>query len=709
MERKIRSEVDIKYFNGPVKIEKEFPVGSPGERYVYQVAHQNVNYILKGFKIQLEHLSPEKKKSKELFMKSLVEISEVFQEYYFSKAASQFSPHITAPLCLDFAIEVAKDKASYSYIYIEAIFEYGGVALSSLQPTTLESTYNLMRQSANALFMLHNLGIAHFDIKPANMVYDVKNDLLKIIDMGSAFGSSNRKKLSATTKKLDGKVRTGTPQYAPPEMLRRSEDPNKNPNLGLSLPGIDVYCWGMSFFAMLTNRKNDDLAKDSDSHRSGSKEEYKDFMEIVEHLFNSVETKNSKESGLKNIIENLLAKALKYIPKERPTMRDIIDEMRKFERKKKYDLKYSKEEVKYNESLMKLLVSINDNVSDMVKLSCEHEINKDNLVNHVLESFLRKKNYNYSCLCMVCQKVQKLKSLPLDCGCVWTQFGTKIDLDKNGQGKCSESEVLNSIDLGLVNDFMNFGFVVQMFSDYPEEKKGPNLMNRLNEALAEDAIKVPSKAAKKSKSENKTTRLDFNFEKLEGKDIKAIAEKIKADPTVGALNLSYHKIEDGSAKAITEELKAYRALRILNLNNDGNYGMGVNVAKAIGEVLKSDTELTELNLNHNRIKDEGTRIITDALKNNIVLEKLNISYNAIGAEGAKAIGDMLKKNTPLKELNLYNNKIGDEGAKAISKSLETNTTLVKLDLRYNIIGYEGSQAIDKLLKNKEALTILYIN
>ena len=91
-----------------------------------------------------------------------------------------------------------------------------------------------MRQSANALLLLHNLEIAHFDIKPANMVYDAKKDLLKIVDMGSAFGASNRKKLGATTVSLKGKVTAFTPEFAPPEVLYMQNNVNKELNMKLS-------------------------------------------------------------------------------------------------------------------------------------------------------------------------------------------------------------------------------------------------------------------------------------------------------------------------------------------------------------------------------------------------------------------------------------------------------------------------------------------
>ena len=66
----------------------------------------------------------------------------------------------------------------------------------------------------------------------------------------------------------------------------------------------------------------------------------------------------------------------------------------------------------------------------------------------------------------------------------------------------------------------------------------------------------------------------------------------------------------------------------------------------------------------------------------------------IGAEGIKAIAEMLKINTSLTDLNLeddtlqYNylyfiftgNQIGDEGAKAVGESLTANRSLIKLKL-----------------------------
>ena len=220
MGKAIGNKVYVKYFNKELNIENVFVNESKVAKYVYQINNQGTTYILKGFRIQVEHINPGQEESIKIFEQNLMEISELFQEYHFTRAASLINPHVAKPLSLDLTVESAKDRASFSYLHVQIIFEYDGVALNKLQPTTIEQTYNLMRQSANALLLLHNLEIAHSDIKPTNMVYDAKKDLLKIVDMGNAFGGSNRKiHATTTTFNFNGKRIAYTPKFAPPEVL----------------------------------------------------------------------------------------------------------------------------------------------------------------------------------------------------------------------------------------------------------------------------------------------------------------------------------------------------------------------------------------------------------------------------------------------------------------------------------------------------------
>ena len=52
--------------------------------------------------------------------------------------------------------------------------------------------------------------------------------------------------------------------------------------------------------------------------------------------------------------------------------------------------------------------------------------------------------------------------------------------------------------------------------------------------------------------------------------------------------------------------------------------------------------LTELNLYHNVLKDEGVKAICDAIQSNkeTKIASLNLGYNAVGPVGAKAVAAM---------------------------------------------------------------------
>jgi len=328
---KLQTEVDIKCFGGKVTVEKNIGGTGSAKRYVYKISHKNKSYILKGFKIHLEHLNPGDKKSVNMFREGIEEISEVYQEYCFARAACAFNPHFVKPLFLDYTIKVASTRSCYTYMYIEIIFEDGGVSLNKLESVNIDDVYNFMRQSADALVLLHDIGIAHFDIKPENMVYEKENDILKVIDMGSAFGSATATKIIGSTGTFDGKIRSGTLQFAPPEVLRTAEKLGRVPGIEITIGGVDVYCWAMCFYSMIKRRSADDLVNDYRKYKLASEINYKDYVEIVEEDLDSIKTKNSAEKNKIDFIKKLLTNSLKYRPKDRPTMKIIVNDMKKFE------------------------------------------------------------------------------------------------------------------------------------------------------------------------------------------------------------------------------------------------------------------------------------------------------------------------------------------------------------------------------------------
>jgi len=52
-----------------------------------------------------------------------------------------------------------------------------------------------------------------------------------------------------------------------------------------------------------------------------------------------------------------------------------------------------------------------------------------------------------------------------------------------------------------------------------------------------------------------------------------------------------------------------------------------------------------------------------------------LSWNGFADEGAAAVGESLRENNTLIDLDLSNNRISTEGALALSKGLQINNTL----------------------------------
>lgn len=59
----------------------------------------------------------------------------------------------------------------------------------------------------------------------------------------------------------------------------------------------------------------------------------------------------------------------------------------------------------------------------------------------------------------------------------------------------------------------------------------------------------------------------------------------------------------------------------------------------------------------------------------MMLKHLDLSWNGFGNEGALAMGEALKFNSSLVYLNLNNNRLNNEGVSMLCRGLEANDTL----------------------------------
>lgn len=92
----------------------------------------------------------------------------------------------------------------------------------------------LMARAAEALHYAHSQNVVHRDVKPANLMYDIASDRLKLTDFGIA-------RLTDSSRTRTGII-LGTPSYMSPEQLSASRVSGQT----------DIYSLGVTMYHLLT-------------------------------------------------------------------------------------------------------------------------------------------------------------------------------------------------------------------------------------------------------------------------------------------------------------------------------------------------------------------------------------------------------------------------------------------------------------------------
>ena len=329
-----KTKVATSYFKTDEKTAFPFKIllSNPNnERYVYKLEYNNKEYILKGFTFFLPHRHCELAKYIAQMEKVLYELQGVYGEYYLTKSASMFSSHFCKPLNIDHKLEIFPDELNESSAYIvEILQEYGGKSLDTfanrVPPLSLPEIFNFMYQSAHGLALLHHTGTAHLDLKPANIVYDKSNDLLKVIDLGISTSASQSIRLHSGTISFENKIRGLTVEYAAPEVLKRLYDPYVEFKYIIS--SIDVYCWAATFYSLLMRKAKEELEREAIQFKSKSEIEYKPWIKRVQEELKEIKVKNSEEKEIIAAIQESVVPSLEFEPEKRPKFVDLITRMR---------------------------------------------------------------------------------------------------------------------------------------------------------------------------------------------------------------------------------------------------------------------------------------------------------------------------------------------------------------------------------------------
>jgi Ran GTPase-activating protein (RanGAP) involved in mRNA processing and transport len=205
-----------------------------------------------------------------------------------------------------------------------------------------------------------------------------------------------------------------------------------------------------------------------------------------------------------------------------------------------------------------------------------------------------------------------------------------------------------------------------------------------------------------------------------------LGQMLGANTVLTSLNLSHNKLAALKAlEYLGEGLKKNRSLRELDLSSNYMKDAGAN---QLALSLQENTTLTSLRLKMTHIQSDE---VTASLLGNFSLTLLDLSNNKIGIkENAAAalalstlqwlilqdtqiydndvirIANALEVNQALTYLDLSTNKIGDEGVKALTALLEKNLILLTLLLAQNNVGDHGATLISICLSANTTLTAL---
>ncbi len=121
---------------------------------------------------------------------------------------------------------------------------------SGIALRTVEECVRLLEPAAQALALAHGKGIAHRDVKPANLfvIGDPRSDqaTVKLLDFGIAKVVSDAQRMAGAFSKTSGVVTSFTPAYGAPEQFSRT--------FGATGPWTDVFALSLIVTEMLAGR-----------------------------------------------------------------------------------------------------------------------------------------------------------------------------------------------------------------------------------------------------------------------------------------------------------------------------------------------------------------------------------------------------------------------------------------------------------------------
>ncbi|XP_051991573.1 NACHT, LRR and PYD domains-containing protein 3-like isoform X2 [Xyrauchen texanus] len=143
------------------------------------------------------------------------------------------------------------------------------------------------------------------------------------------------------------------------------------------------------------------------------------------------------------------------------------------------------------------------------------------------------------------------------------------------------------------------------------------------------------------------------------------------------LDLSNNDLRDSGVKLISDALKSpHCTLEILRF---AACRFTDQCCESLSSVLQSSKSLRELDLSNNDLQDSGVKLLSDALKSpHCILETLRFAACRFTDQCCESLSSLLQSSKSLRELDLSNNDLQDSGVKLLSDALKSPHCILEI-------------------------------